>query len=768
MKKLTTTTLLVCFFGLFGLKAQNISINNNGAKPDSSAMLDISSTDKGLLIPRMTMADRIAILGPATGLIVYQTDTEEGLYINLGVPASPKWYKLLIDGDITDKISDNDSDTRIEVEQLPNEDKIRFNLSGTEFFTMDTVSGTGNVPTARLAIQNNGGNIVIGGGAGEQMENTGGNGVNNVLIGDLAGNDITDGYSNVLIGTGAGQSFVSAQNVGIGWQAGQFGLNRSVAIGNLAGGAGGLDQSVAVGTEAGAAATSTQYSVLMGSYAGYNLNGGNENIFLGYESGYNQKSGSQNVWIGHRSGFNNLSGEKNLFLGTYAGFKELGSEKLYIANDSTTTPLIYGDFAIDSIRMNATVDIAGYLHVPNKNLYVNQGYIGVGTTSPTSAFEGVGSSSIQSRLTTYNSAISSYPSFELRHASGTEAAPLAIPSGRVLGDLSFGGTTVDGSSTFSEGASIRATTTQSWSATGRGTSLYFLTTANNSVSNTIRMTVNSEGNVGIGLTSPNNRFEVAGPAIFRYNTGGISRPSVTHFSIAHTSTTNYLESANGTTPAPGIFQGGTFTFTTGVSALGENSQVLFLDDNGRVSIGGINPGEELDVEGDIEIDNEYRYESAKTHYLSVPAAAFTTTQTQTAGGSYVDAGVGGFASGNARWLVGGSPGADGYLFAPISLPDSARMTSLDLYVYDGDAIVNISGSIIRQTFGSSVATSVATTTATSGSPGTTSVAVSSISSVTGTIDNANYSYYIRVDSKQDNSDLRIYGAKITYTVLKAD
>ena len=48
---------------------------------DASAVLNVVSTTKGVLFPRMTETQRDAIEEPATGLIVYQTDSEEGLYI---------------------------------------------------------------------------------------------------------------------------------------------------------------------------------------------------------------------------------------------------------------------------------------------------------------------------------------------------------------------------------------------------------------------------------------------------------------------------------------------------------------------------------------------------------------------------------------------------------------------------------------------------------------------------------------------------------------
>jgi hypothetical protein len=50
--------------------------------PNSSALLDLTSTIKGFLPPRMTNAQRLAIASPAVGLMVYCTDVLEGLYIN--------------------------------------------------------------------------------------------------------------------------------------------------------------------------------------------------------------------------------------------------------------------------------------------------------------------------------------------------------------------------------------------------------------------------------------------------------------------------------------------------------------------------------------------------------------------------------------------------------------------------------------------------------------------------------------------------------------
>lgn len=60
--------------------SQGMAINSTGTKADSSAMLDISSTAKGVLVPRMTDAQKQAISSPATGLMIYQTDGTAGYY----------------------------------------------------------------------------------------------------------------------------------------------------------------------------------------------------------------------------------------------------------------------------------------------------------------------------------------------------------------------------------------------------------------------------------------------------------------------------------------------------------------------------------------------------------------------------------------------------------------------------------------------------------------------------------------------------------------
>lgn len=71
MKKVSLLIAMLLMVGS-GLLAQ-VGINTDNAAPDPSAMLDVKSTSKGLLPPRMTTAQRNAILFPAAGLVIYNT-----------------------------------------------------------------------------------------------------------------------------------------------------------------------------------------------------------------------------------------------------------------------------------------------------------------------------------------------------------------------------------------------------------------------------------------------------------------------------------------------------------------------------------------------------------------------------------------------------------------------------------------------------------------------------------------------------------------------
>ena len=95
--KLKFLPIALLFCATMTAKAQNVGINTDASTPDNSAMLDVKSTDKGMLIPRMTEAQKNLIASPAIGLLIYQTDGTSGFYFYQGTPSN--WVLLGAKGD---------------------------------------------------------------------------------------------------------------------------------------------------------------------------------------------------------------------------------------------------------------------------------------------------------------------------------------------------------------------------------------------------------------------------------------------------------------------------------------------------------------------------------------------------------------------------------------------------------------------------------------------------------------------------------------------
>ena len=79
MNKLSIFIAAILMVAGFSLSAQ-VAITTDGSSANGSAMLDVQSTSKGALVPRMTSGQRGAIVSPVTGLLVFQTDAPEGFY----------------------------------------------------------------------------------------------------------------------------------------------------------------------------------------------------------------------------------------------------------------------------------------------------------------------------------------------------------------------------------------------------------------------------------------------------------------------------------------------------------------------------------------------------------------------------------------------------------------------------------------------------------------------------------------------------------------
>jgi hypothetical protein len=84
-----------CCALLLMLATNGQSVGIGTSQPNASAALDIQSSNKGLLIPRVNVA---AVAAPANGLMVFNTNPSafdgQGLYINMGTSITPQWVRV--------------------------------------------------------------------------------------------------------------------------------------------------------------------------------------------------------------------------------------------------------------------------------------------------------------------------------------------------------------------------------------------------------------------------------------------------------------------------------------------------------------------------------------------------------------------------------------------------------------------------------------------------------------------------------------------------
>jgi len=114
------------------------------------------------------------------------------------------------------------------------------------------------------------------------------------------------------------------------------------------------------GERAGYKNSTARNNSFFGAYSGDENNssiGGN--TLIGSRSGEENVQGNRNTYLGVSSGRFSGNGSNNVFIGAYSGYNETGSYKLYIDSEyaGTSTPLIYGEFDNDLIRINGTLHI---------------------------------------------------------------------------------------------------------------------------------------------------------------------------------------------------------------------------------------------------------------------------------------------------------------------------------------------------------------------------------------------------------------------------
>jgi len=119
-------------FLLFSLstQAQWMLINQGGGNPDASAALELSSTTRGFLGPRLSQTQINAVNSPATGLLVFNTDSSKFYFYD-----GSAWLAVS-QTDTLSVLQDADGDTKIELEQNSDDDTVRIFAGGTQWLTL--------------------------------------------------------------------------------------------------------------------------------------------------------------------------------------------------------------------------------------------------------------------------------------------------------------------------------------------------------------------------------------------------------------------------------------------------------------------------------------------------------------------------------------------------------------------------------------------------------------------------------------------------------
>jgi len=337
VKKLHNLTLLFFILSGFSLKAQNVGINETGANPSGSAMLDVSSSNKGMLIPRLSRAQKFLIPTPANGLMIYQTDDTIGFWYYEQSKWVPVMRSLTFGPGLTGGYVQGKGSVDIKKSGIT-----AATYGSVNEFPIVTINDYGQVTLVAkqklidndtlneiqsLKLSNDSLYLSKGGGVvhfKSQWRTTGNSGLN-------ATNNFIGTTDNVALrfrvnNTWYGELNPSNDNLSLGYRANKSSSGYSnIAVGKdaLNSNAGGY-YNTAVGWQSMYDNNSGSYNAAIGASALYNNTTGNYNVGIGFEPLSSNTSGSYNVGIGFRSLYTNTSGTYNTGLGIYTLLYNVG------------------------------------------------------------------------------------------------------------------------------------------------------------------------------------------------------------------------------------------------------------------------------------------------------------------------------------------------------------------------------------------------------------------------------------------------------------
>ena len=363
-----------------------VLISNSTGTPDNSAMLEIASDSKGVLIPRITTAQRELLHTNSTakpGLLVFdknlgsffiygqnsigvnawidlstpsgiwETDASNNVYLadtynNVGIGTHSPKKKLVIK-------ANNNTDTLFEIQDMEGKPLMIVTPTLTNFFFNHAKKGAvggfavGKYATAKATVDTtlfvvtpdstrvytSSSSSAVGGFAVGKYATAKGDAIEKSFQTNNDSTRVYTSYSSSAVGGFAVGKYATAKgNTKVDNY--MYMIPKNYLIGHQSG------EALQTGKWSG------KYNTFFGFQTGMNDTIAGSNVFIGYKSGMNTTGdtvmsgtvvidtiGARNVFLGYKAGYKNTTGTNNTFLGTSAGFtNNIGNDNVFIGKEA--------------------------------------------------------------------------------------------------------------------------------------------------------------------------------------------------------------------------------------------------------------------------------------------------------------------------------------------------------------------------------------------------------------------------------------------------
>ena len=455
------------FIGLFllsGLPARG-QVGIGTTTPDTTAAMDVSSTTKGFLIPRMGTAQRTAILSPANGLMVFDSTLNQ-FYYYTGI----SWNALPAAANVWSTAGNSGTSSASSFIGTTDAQALQIKVNAAKAGFIDYLSAPGNTSLGYQSLNASTGSTTIG--------------IGNTAFGYQTAMNMTTSSENTAIGyqalktqafTNSGSN-LATDNTAVGYKAlaANNPTNSGSGIRNTAVGANALAGNSAGYTNTAIGASTLQNNsgnsnTALGSQSLQNNTGMNDNTAIGYLAmnlqSYGGSFSAANTAVGYKALYaNQPTSSSTGYHNTAVGYAALLTNTTGAGN----TAIGYGADVTTNNLTNATAIGAGAVVSASNSLVLgNSANVGIGTSSPTKKLEVSGTTKTDS----------------------LQAVNLRMTNGAVDGFIMK--TDGNGNASWINPSNFAGSST-TWTANGND------------------QYAASTGNVGIGISTPTKKLEVIG------------------------------------------------------------------------------------------------------------------------------------------------------------------------------------------------------------------------------------------------------------------